>query len=301
MRAAQQFAVDDDRAADADLPRQVQEGAHLAEGAEPQLGEGRRVGLVVGGDGQAGGGGPQGGEGLGEEAFGGDLVPAEVGGLPDGPAGDESGQGEPGPRRHEAEARRLVQGPGGDARGPGQDLAGAGRAVVQALGVPDAVGAGQVGDAGGDVVDVDLDAETGGPGVGRFQNGARPSRLPAEGLARLHEEPEVEELLDEGGDGGPGESDAGRDGGPGGLAGLVDGPQDEAQVVPAHSRLVGLGFRGLVHGEREPSRPFRPHGNGVRRGAAPRVRRRAHPPPTPYRRPSPNSSLTELSSTRLRP
>ncbi len=90
--AAQHFTVHHESAAHADLTGEIEEGAYAAESAEPELGEGGQVGLVVGAHGERAPGRAQRAERLSEDALGRDPAPAEVGGLPDDAAGDEAGQ-----------------------------------------------------------------------------------------------------------------------------------------------------------------------------------------------------------------
>ncbi len=79
----------------------------------------------------------------------------------------------------------------------GQDLGGRDVPVVGVLGDPDAVGAGEVDGAHGDVVDVDLHAEPRRAGAGEFEDSAGPSGRAAGGLAGLAEAVQCEQFLDE--------------------------------------------------------------------------------------------------------
>ncbi len=238
--APQHFAVHHERAAHADLTGEIEEGAYAAESAEPQLGQGRQVGLVVGADGQRTPGRAQRAERLSEDPLCGDPAPAEVGGLSDDAAGDEAGQCQ----LYADHAQFLFPGGGddtvGEPGGVGQDLGGRDVAVVGVLGDPDPVGAGEVDGAHGDVVDVDLHTEPRRAGTGELQYGTGAPGRAAGGLAGLAEAVQREQFLDEGGDGGPGESDEARHPGPGDLALVADGTQDQAQVVAPHGLVSGL-------------------------------------------------------------
>ncbi len=244
VRAPQQFAAEHQRTADPDLTGQIEEAPCVTEAAEPQLGQGREVGLVLRGDRQHRVARPQGGQRLGEEILRRDLVPAEVGGLPHRAAGDQAGQGQRGTHRAQFLLARRVQGPRGDPGRAGEDLPGGCAPVVKVFGLADPAGAREVDDADRHVIDVDLHAEPGGAGAGHLQRGAGAPGLAAERLPRLGQEPALHELLDERGDRCPGQPDPGGDPGAGRLPALAlvpDGAQHQAQIVPSHGVLVGLG------------------------------------------------------------
>lgn len=244
VRTAQQFAAQDQCAADPDLPGQIEEAAHIPETAEPQLGQRREIGLVLRGDRQHRVAGAQGGQRVGEQLLGRDLVPAEVGGLPHRSAGDETRQCQRRAHRTQLLLVRRLQGPRGDPGRPCQGLLGGRAPVVEVFGLPDPAGARQVHHAHRDVIDVDLHAEPGRAGPGHLERGAGAAGLPAERLARLGEEPAVHQLLDERGHRGPGQPDPGGHPGPGRLAALAlvpYGAEYQAQIVPSHGVLVGLG------------------------------------------------------------
>ncbi|RPK88662.1 hypothetical protein EES46_16955 [Streptomyces sp. ADI98-10] len=244
VRPAQQLAVQDERAADPNLPGQIEEAAHVVQPAEPQLGQRREIGLVLRGDRQRRVAGAQGGQRVGEQLLRRDLVPAEVGGLPHRAAGDEARQRQRRAHRAQLLFVRRLQGPRGDPGRPRQGLPGGGAPVVEVFGLPDPAGARQVHHAHRHVIDVDLHAEPGRTGAGHLERGAGAARVPAERLARLGEEPAVHQLLDERGHRGPGQPDPGGHPGTGRLAALAlvpHGAQYQAQIVPSHGVLVGLG------------------------------------------------------------
>lgn len=244
VRPAQQFAVEDQRPADPDLAGQIEEAAYVVEPAEPQLGQRREIGLVLRGDRQHRAARAQGGEGVGEQFLRRDLVPAEVGRLPHRAGGDQTGQRQRRAHRTQLLLVRRFQGPRGDPGRPLQGLLGGRAPVVEVLGLPDPAGAGQIHHAHRHVIDVDLHAQPGRAGAGHLERGAGAARVPAERLARLGEEPAVHQLLDERGHRGPGQPDPGGHSGPGRLAALAlvpHGAQYQAEIVPSHGVLVGLG------------------------------------------------------------
>lgn len=183
----------------------------------------------------------------GEQGRHGDVPPAQVRRQPDG-AGvvDQSGYGECRPGQGEALRGRVGPGPYGQRDEPGERVGGGERAQVGAVHRVVAYPAGQVDHAGGQVVDVDLQAEPGRPVAGQHESPGRAARSGAWRRLGLGDQPAGDEVLDDRGDGGPGEAGLRGEVGPGG-------------------RAFGGGYPAEHHGEVEfPQAALadRPHGSG---------------------------------------
>ncbi len=174
--APEQLAGDDDAGPDPDLAGDVHVVAEGGPVPEPQLAEGGQVGLVLDQDRGARRRHP-----AGEQPAQRDVAPAEVGG-----AGhrarllvDQAGHGHAGGRDGQALGRgRGHRGPGqaGQQLGHGRRVAGP---VVADLDELDPGAPGQVDHAGGQVVDVDLQAQPGQAVAGQGEGGARPAKVAA--------------------------------------------------------------------------------------------------------------------------
>ena len=195
VRAAEQPSAEHDAAPDADLAEDADEVVDPDRGARPVLGERREVRLVLDVDGQP--------ETRLELVADGDAVPAEVRREHDGPGGllDEPGDGHRDPDRAQALAGRCIQRlPGGVARA-GRARARGGAAIVAVRAALVAHGAGEVLERDCDVVDVHLetDADEDVCELERHPRAADAARRRR--LAGLADELELDELVDEAGDG----------------------------------------------------------------------------------------------------
>ena len=246
--APEQLAGDDDAGPDADLAGDVHVVAEGGPVPEPQLAQGGHVGLVLDQDRGAGRRHP-----AGQQPAQRDVAPAEVGG-----AGhrarllvDQAGHGHAGGRDGQALGRgRGHRGPGqaGQQLGHGRRVAGP---VVADLDELDPGAPGQVDHAGGQVVDVDLQAQPGKAVAGQGEGGARPAKVAAALGALLDHQAGRAQLGDDAGHRRLGQAGAGGQLGPG--DGLEAGHrvEDKGPVPVAHlPRAQRQVTRRTGHGQR---------------------------------------------------
>jgi len=240
----EQLLGEDHPAADADLTGDMDEVGQVVVAAEPQLAERGQVGLVVDHHRKV-----EAGQAVGQDGGHGHVHPAEVRGQPEQPLvgldRPGHGHGQPG----DGEPGGLGPGDGGPdhADGPAEHLGRGLRPVVPWPGPEIADLAGEVGQAHGDVVDVDLQPDPGvAAGVER-EGAARAADL-APGLgAQLEHQSGADQVVDQAGDGRLGQAGGGGDAGPGDRVAGSDVLEHQGQVVLAEGILPG----------RRPPRPQR--------------------------------------------
>ena len=232
----EQLLGEDHPAADADLTGDVDEVGQVVVAAEPQLAERGQVGLVVDHHRKV-----VAGQVVGQDPGHGHVHPPEVRGQPEQPAVglDRAGHGHGQPG--DGEPLGLGPGEGGPdhAHGPAEHLGRGLGPVVPRPGPEIADLADQVGQAHGDVVDVDLQPDPGvAAGVDR-EGAARAADL-APGLgAQLDHQAGADQVVDQAGDGRLGQAGGAGDAGPGDRVAGRDVPEHQGQVVRAERILPG--------------------------------------------------------------
>ncbi|GGL21293.1 hypothetical protein GCM10007964_74050 [Sphaerisporangium melleum] len=157
VRPVEEPAAGDDAAADADLTGEVDQVGGAEGDPRGVLGERGEVGVVVDGDGHVRG------DARGQQRIGHrHALPAQVGGHDDGPAGgvDQTGNGDRDPRQRDSERVEIGDGPADHLDELVERASGLRPHGVEADPPVDEHAPRQVGGEGGDVVDVDLQAQS---------------------------------------------------------------------------------------------------------------------------------------------